>query len=95
MAMNVVFLESEFEVYVMCNGVSLCLDSTTRSTVERYLILCRKVPQGMPVHRHIGTWRQNVSPRAVQLVVLRESHYWSKTPTKRASPDKHTFDDCF
>ena len=26
MAMNVVFLESEFEVYVLCNGVSLCLD---------------------------------------------------------------------
>jgi hypothetical protein len=39
MAMNVVFLESEFEVYVMCNGVSLCLDYTIHSIVERYLIL--------------------------------------------------------
>jgi hypothetical protein len=38
MAMNVVFLESEFEANVMCNGVS-CYDLTTaRSKLERYLI---------------------------------------------------------
>jgi hypothetical protein len=37
------------------------------------------------VYQYIGMLElgANVSPRAVQFVVLRESHFWSETPTKR------------
>jgi hypothetical protein len=40
------------------------------------------------VHQYVGILvlgANVISPRAVQFVVVRESHYWNKTPTKRAT----------
>jgi hypothetical protein len=73
------FSRVEFEVYVMCNGLSLYLDYTTRRTVERYLIFdimhrekCSRAYKYQFVDMLV-LGANVVSPRAVQFGVLRGS----------------------